>query len=98
MNTSGAERLATLLGELCDVGPQTVLLDVCCGTGTLGLSLAARVKRVIGIEICVPAVEDARANAARNGVGNATFVASKAEEATRRVLSGLSQEVYHSYD
>ena len=67
-------------------------LDVCCGTGTLGLSLAASVKRVIGIEICVPAVEDARANALRNGVTNASFVASKAENATRRVLETLTDD------
>ena len=69
-----------------------MLLDVCCGTGTLGLSLASSVKRVIGIEICVPAVEDARANATRNSVANSRFIASKAEDATRRVLEGLSAE------
>ena len=92
VNTPGAEQLCELLRDLCHVGPSTVLLDVCCGTGTIGLSLASAVKRVVGIEICVPAVDDARANAARNGVANATFIAQKAEQATHKVLESLTEE------
>ena len=119
VNTPGAESLCNLLRDLCQVGPSTTLLDVCCGTGTLGLSLvrtfvrlarscssrgpfvtaacsirvqASSVRRVIGIEICAPAVEDARANAERNGVANTTFIAAKAEVATRKLLDGLSPE------
>ena len=91
VNTPGAEQLCNLLRKLCDAGPETVLFDVCCGTGTLGLSLASAVKRVIGIELCKPAVLDARANAARNGVANASFVVGKAEDATRRQLDLLSE-------
>ena len=78
VNTPGAEQLCSLLRQLCACGPHTTLLDVCCGTGTLGLSLAASVKRVVGVEVCVPAVEDARANAALNGVVNASFIAGEA--------------------
>ena len=63
---------------------------MCCGTGALGLSLAACVKQLIGIEICAPAVEDARENAVRNGITNARFIAAKAEDATRSVLDSLS--------
>ena len=92
VNTPGAEQLCELLRSVCNVGPNTVLLDVCCGTGTLGLSLASSVKRVIGVEICLPAVKDARANAARNKVGNATFMASKAEHATKGLLDSLTDE------
>eukprot|EP00324_Dicrateria_rotunda_P010596 CAMPEP_0206173764 /NCGR_PEP_ID=MMETSP1474-20131121/49976_1 /ASSEMBLY_ACC=CAM_ASM_001110 /TAXON_ID=97495 /ORGANISM="Imantonia sp., Strain RCC918" /LENGTH=44 /DNA_ID= /DNA_START= /DNA_END= /DNA_ORIENTATION= len=44
--------------------------------------MASAVKRVIGIEICAEAVTDAKANAALNGISNASFIASKAEEAT----------------
>ena len=71
VNTPGAEQLCELLQSLAHIGPKTVLLDVCCGTGTIGLSLASSVKRVVGIEICAPAVLDAKANARRNGIGNA---------------------------
>ena len=92
VNTTGAEALCSLLRTLVAARPQTVLLDVCCGTGTLGLSLAGSVQRVIGIEVCAPAVEDARANAARNGITNATFLAAKAEVATRSVLEQLTDD------
>ena len=37
-----------------------VLLDICCGTGTLGIVLASAVSRVIGIEMNASAVADAR--------------------------------------
>ena len=67
-------------------------LDVCCGTGAIGLSMAAAVHKLVGIEICAPAVEDARRNAARNGVANARFVAGKAEDRMDGVLSSLTPE------
>ena len=70
----------------------TVLLDVCCGTGTIGLSMATAVRRVIGIELSDAAVADARANASLNQIDNATFLASKAEAAIKRVLTGLTAE------
>ena len=53
---------------------------------------ALQVRRVVGIELCKPAVDDARANARRNGVANCHFIASKAEDATKRVLQGLTEE------
>jgi len=90
VNTLAAERLCRLLRDHCTLGPDTILLDVCCGTGTLGLSMAPSVKRVIGIEMCAEAVDDARANAALNGLTNVEFHASKAEHAMRRVLESLS--------
>ena len=84
--------MCTLLRTLVSATPQTILLDVCCGTGTLGLSLASSVKRLVGIEMCAPAVQDARANAARNGLKNAEFRAAKAEVATRSILERLTDE------
>eukprot|EP00962_Isochrysis_galbana_P016713 scaffold4787_cov117-Isochrysis_galbana.AAC.2 len=72
------------------VGPDTVVLDVCCGTGTIGLCMASVAKRVIGIEMNTKAVQDARSNALLNSIPNAEFIASTAEAATRRVLSRLS--------
>lgn len=66
-------------------------MDVCSGTGTIGLSLAKEVKRVIGVELNADAVEDARENARRNGIANAVFLASTAEAAMRHVqyLAGV---------
>lgn len=58
----------------------TVLLDVCCGTGAIGLGLAREVQAVIGVDISEQAIEDARVNAAVAGVTSAAFIASKAED------------------
>lgn len=39
-NTQGAEVLYTLINDSLNLDDQTVLLDICCGTGTIGISLA----------------------------------------------------------
>ena len=62
------------------------MLDICCGTGTIGLSLAKYVYKVVGIEMCEEAVIDARENAKLNGITNAEFIVGKAEDAIREVL------------
>lgn len=92
VNTAAAERLITLLRTQCGLGPSTTLLDVCCGTGAIGLSMAAAVRKVYGIEMCVAAVEDAKRNAQRNGVTNAWFVAGKAEDKINSVLRNLTND------
>ncbi len=56
-----AARYAALTGE-------ETLFDLYCGTGTIGLSMAAGAGCVIGAEIVAPAVENARENARRNGI------------------------------
>ena len=47
---------------------KTVLLDLCCGTGTIGITLAKRFSRVIGIELIADAVKDAERHAKANGI------------------------------
>lgn len=74
-------------------GKETVV-DAYCGTGTIGLWLAPYAKEVRGIESIPEAVEDAKANAARNGRDNAQFYAGYAEELLPRwVKSGFAPDV-----
>ena len=47
MNTLAAEKLYSLAGDWAELGPDTLLFDICCGTGTIGLTLAHRVGMVI---------------------------------------------------
>ena len=54
------------------------VFDAYCGTGTIGLCMADSAKEVIGVEINKDAVEDAKVNAALNGVSNATFLCGDA--------------------
>ncbi|CAL9138584.1 unnamed protein product [Musa acuminata var. zebrina] len=51
-----------------------IVLDLFCGTGSIGLSLARRVRHVYGYEVVAEAISDARRNAKFNGIHNATFV------------------------
>ena len=54
--------------------------DLYCGIGTISLFMAKQAKKVYGDEIVPQAIEDARRNAIRNGIGNAEFFVGKAEE------------------
>lgn len=80
VNTSMAEKLYDLIGELAQVDKSTAILDVCCGTGTIGLSMAKKAHSVVGLEISEEAVADAEHNARLNGIENASFIVGKAEQ------------------
>lgn len=64
--------------ELLDVQPGERVLDLFCGLGnfTLPLARAAGDGEVVGVEGDAGLVQRARANAAHNGLGNATFHAA----------------------
>lgn len=68
-----------------------MLLDLCCGAGTIGLCLAKHVDKVIGIEINLEAVEDAKYNAKQNGIVNAEFVCGAVEDKLNQL-----DEIYES--
>lgn len=87
VNTKMAERLYETIGSLGELKQSTVLLDICCGTGTIGICLSEKVARVIGVEMCESAVADARRNASRNGITNTLFIAGKVEDKIREMLS-----------
>uniref|UniRef100_A0A8C1QPF3 tRNA (uracil(54)-C(5))-methyltransferase n=1 Tax=Cyprinus carpio TaxID=7962 RepID=A0A8C1QPF3_CYPCA len=88
-NTPAAEVLYSAVGEWAQLDQDSTVLDVCCGTGTIGISLAKRVKKVIGIELCQEAVEDAKANAEANGLTNVEFHCGKAEDVFPTVLNAV---------
>lgn len=54
------------------------IIDLYCGAGTIGLSMANTAKSIIGVEIIPEAVEDARFNAKNNGIENARFICADA--------------------
>jgi len=63
VNSTMAERLVEIVERYLEPRAGDVLLDAFSGVGTFGLSLAARVARVIAIEESKDALNDARANA-----------------------------------
>ncbi len=94
VNTPQAEVLYSIAAEKA-FGPadstvkapagKPVLLDLYCGTGTIGLTMADRCSRLYGVEIVPEAVEDAKRNAAANGIDNATFLCGDAADAAARL-------------
>jgi len=54
------------------------ILDLYCGAGTIGLSMAREAKKIIGVEIVPQAIEDAKHNAKINGIDNAEFICGDA--------------------
>ncbi|CAG9856575.1 unnamed protein product [Phyllotreta striolata] len=80
INTKGAEVLYQAAMELAEPLDNSTVLDVCCGTGTIGLCFSKKCKQVLGIEIIPQAIEDAKENAKLNQITNADFVAGKAED------------------
>ena len=68
-----------------------VLLDLFCGTGTIGLSLARSCQHVYGIEIMPSSVADAQRNASHNGINNATFVRADLDKMTGVVGNQIPQ-------
>ncbi len=73
VNREAAERLYRRAAELAELGGDEVLLDLYCGVGSIGLSMADRVGRLFGIEIVPEAIDCARENAEAAGITNATF-------------------------
>ena len=78
VNTYQAGVLVSLISKYLSPGPEDTILYVYCGVGTFALSLATKVKQVIGIESSPSAVADARVNAA--GIDNATFILGRVED------------------
>ena len=78
VNTAQAERLFSEAKRLANPQKNELLLDLYCGAGAIGLSMADAVKQVIGVEVVPQAVADAKENAKRAGITNAEFYAGDA--------------------
>lgn len=80
VNTPCIELLINSIKELAKVDKNTTVLDVCCGTGTLGMCFAKDCGQVIGIEKFQGAVDDANENAKNNNLENCQFFCGLADQ------------------
>jgi 23S rRNA (uracil1939-C5)-methyltransferase len=85
-NTEMAERLYGVAIEYAALRGHENVFDLYCGIGTIGLSLASRARRVIGVEIAEAAVADAIENARINEIQNASFYAGDIRLAMRELV------------
>ena len=86
VNPTGAKLLYEKAAEMAELKKTDTLLDLYCGAGTIGLSMADKVKKVVGVEIIEQAVENAKENARLNGIENAEFFCSDAAEVSAELF------------
>ncbi|MBQ8508502.1 MAG: 23S rRNA (uracil(1939)-C(5))-methyltransferase RlmD [Clostridia bacterium] len=94
VNRAAAEMLYNKAAELAAIQPGERVLDLFCGIGTVGMCVCESDADLHGVEIVPEAVENARANAARNGFANAAFTCCDAgdPDAVGRVLTQLDAD------
>ena len=80
VNPVQTEKLYGTALEYAGLTGNETVWDLYCGIGTISLFLAQNAKKVYGVEIVPQAIEDARRNAALNGIENAEFFTGKAED------------------
>lgn len=88
VNPVQTEKLYSLALDYAGLTGTESVWDLYCGIGTISLFLAKKAGQVYGVEIVPQAIEDARRNAALNGITNAQFFVGKAEE----VLPGFYEK------
>lgn len=94
VNSEQAEVLYDKALEFAALTGKETVVDVYCGTGTISLYMARQAKKVYGIEIVAPAIEDAKINAQENGLSNAEFMCGDAAVELPKLLStGVQPDV-----
>lgn len=88
VNPWGLRHLYESLDQTLKLRGRDAVLDLYCGVGSLSLYLAKSAKRVVGIDSCGPAIEDAIINSDLNDFGNTYF----ATGATEKILPRLYQQ------
>ncbi len=86
VNHDGAQQIYTIAKESLNLTKEDVLLDMYCGTGSIGLSMVSEVKQLIGVEIIPQAIENAKKTAKRHNIDNATFICSDAKDAAKQLV------------
>lgn len=94
VNHGQCEKLYSKAAEYAALTGNETVVDIYCGAGTIGLSLADKAKRLFGIEIVPQAIENAKRNAEVNGINNAEFFCGDAFDGARELeRRGLKPDV-----
>ena len=86
VNPEGTELLYVKAKEYAGLTGNEVLLDLYCGAGTIGLTMAGAARQLIGVEIIPQAIENAKENARLNGIENARFICDDANGAAKTLF------------
>ncbi|MCK4747587.1 MAG: 23S rRNA (uracil(1939)-C(5))-methyltransferase RlmD [Bacteroidales bacterium] len=83
-NSNQALELYRKVREYASLTGNECVYDLYTGTGTIGLFLADKAGKVVGIEYVEEAIHDARVNAELNGIGNARFFSGDIKDVLSR--------------
>ncbi len=95
-NTAQAQKLFNVIADLADCRKSDTVYDLYSGTGAIGISIAGKVKQVLGIEVIDSAVEDAKRNVQMNNLDNVQFVLADMKDALKEADNLI--KVYGSPD
>ena len=87
INTAQMDKMYSYVGTLAKLDSETILLDICSGIGTIGLSVGQDCKKVIGIEMVASSCENARKNAQKAGNTNYEVVCGKVEDVIEKIVT-----------
>lgn len=73
VNFDGALKLYNKVKELCKINKNDKILDLYCGTGTLGLYVVENSSELLGVDVVENAIKDAKENAKLNNITSSTF-------------------------
>ena len=74
-NSKQAEVLYQVTRDFAELTGKEIVYDLYCGTGSIGIFCSEQAKKIIGVEFVAEAIEDAKLNAALNGLTETAFFA-----------------------
>jgi 23S rRNA (uracil1939-C5)-methyltransferase len=74
-NTKQAEVLYNVVKDFAKLSGVETVYDLYCGTGSIGIFLSDKAKKIVGVDVVEDAIKDAKENAALNNLNSAKFFA-----------------------
>ncbi len=93
-NTRAAEQLYDVVLDFASPNKKDMVWDFYCGTGSIALFIAEKVKKVYGFELVEDAIRNAKRNAVQNGVENCAFFTADLDRFLQRnpeLIAGLEK-------
>jgi len=89
INKKQTEKLYNLVLKYAQLEGKEQVLDLYCGTGTIGLYIAKNAQKVIGVELNKEAIEMANKNKELNNINNIEFICGDAKEVIKKINSTI---------
>ncbi len=78
-------KLYEKIKEYCSLTGQEKVLDLFCGSGTIGMYLAAEASEVVGVEINKNSLIDAKINVKNNNITNMKFILGDTDKVVKKI-------------